>query len=102
MIFGSLYTAVTGRSSKWPKLRAAHLAANPRCVCCSQLADTCHHIRPVHVAPALELDTANLASVCESCHYCIGHLCRWQLWNDRFWQCVGEINRGRRGPVGES
>mgnify|MGYP002135719098 CR=1 FL=1 len=100
MIFGAIYSAMTGRSSKWPKVRDAHLAANPRCVACGQQADTVHHLRPVAVAPAMELDANNLASVCDDCHFCIGHICNWQLWNDLFWQSVQVLNRGRRGKSG--
>jgi len=104
MAFGmqTIYELVTGRSSQWPKVRDAHLVANPRCVHCRQDADEVHHLRPVHVAPALELDANNLASVCRRCHLCVGHLGNWNLWNDNFWQCVNVANKGRRGPAGEN
>lgn len=101
-MFGFLYEIVTGRSGKWPKVRDAYLAEHPKCVHCLQNADTVHHLRPVHVAPALELDPSNFAAVCDACHFCIGHLCNWKRWNDLFWQCVQMANRGRRGPVGET
>jgi hypothetical protein len=101
-MFGAVYELFTGRSGKWPRVRDAHLAANPKCVACLQDATTVHHIRPVSVAPLLELEPTNFASVCDRCHFCIGHLCRWNVWNDLFWQCVQMANRGRRGPVGET
>lgn len=102
MICGFVYRAFTGRSSQWPKARKAHLAANPRCVHCLQVAEAVHHVRPFHVAKGLELDPTNFASVCDRCHLAVGHLGNFKLWNELFWQCVQTANRGRRGPVGKA
>ncbi len=96
-MFGSIYAVVTGRSSKWPALRNAFIRENPNCVVCGQDADTVHHLKPFHVAPELELDRNNLASVCDKCHLTVAHLNQWRLWNERFWTVVEWMNKGRRG-----
>jgi predicted HNH restriction endonuclease len=42
-----------------------------------------HHKRPVHLFPELELDPANLITLCEpqNCHYLIGHCLSWKAYN---------------------
>jgi hypothetical protein len=97
----TVYTLFTGRSGQWPKVRDEHLAKFPKCACCNRIADTVHHLIPVAVAPMLELDPNNFASVCDKCHLCIGHCGNFRLWNTLFWQTAGMLNKGRRGPVGE-
>jgi 5-methylcytosine-specific restriction endonuclease McrA len=69
------------RSPRWPKVRAEHLSANPKCaVCESTSVLEVHHIRPFHQDPSLELDPKNLITLCESkskgvtCHQFFGHL----------------------------
>lgn len=76
------------RSSHWPAVRAQHLAANPHCAACggSEKPEV-HHKRPFHLHPELELDPANLITLCESgkgginCHLAIGHLSNYRGWN---------------------
>lgn len=84
MTYGTLYTLITGRSSRWPKLRNAWLKEHPCCVACGQDAATVHHIAPVHAYPELELDRGNLASVCDRCHFTVGHANDWRKWVDDF------------------
>src|SRR5689334_19957642 len=96
------YEYMTGRSWKWAKVRDEHLAANPTCVVCGRVATTVHHVRPVHIAPALELDPTNFASVCDDDHWTVGHVRNWQRWNDNFWQVANLIRKGVRGPVGDA
>ena len=43
-----------------------------------------HHVRPFHLFPNLELDPANLLTLCETggnCHIMIGHLKNWKSYN---------------------
>lgn len=76
------------RSPQWHGVQQAHLAANPRCVCCGGTNDLrVHHIEPFHLRPDLELDPQNLITLCESkrfginCHLLLGHLGNWRRWN---------------------
>jgi 5-methylcytosine-specific restriction protein A len=69
------------RSSKWPKVREQHLRSNPVCAVCKGTKKlNVHHIQPFHLHPELELDPANLITLCESkangvnCHLWFGHL----------------------------
>lgn len=67
------------RSGKWRTVRRDHLAANPTCIACggSKKIEV-HHCLPFHLHPELELDPANLVSLCEgnphvNCHLAWGH-----------------------------
>lgn len=69
------------RSSKWPRVRREHLKNNPACAVCGGTRKLeVHHLVPFHQNPELELDPANLITLCESksrgvkCHLAIGHL----------------------------
>lgn len=74
------------RSPHWPAARAAHLRAEPACRACGGTAHLeVHHVRPFHLFPLLELDPANLVTLCESpghnCHLTFGHCYSWDAWN---------------------
>lgn len=73
------------RSPRWPALRRAHLAREPRCrVCDTAKAPEVHHVLPVHRAPELELDPDNLITLCGGaggCHFRWGHLWDWYSYN---------------------
>jgi hypothetical protein len=74
------------RSGKWAKVRATHLSLHPTCAACGGTEHlTVHHIRPFHLYPDLELDPANLITVCEgehcNCHLVFCHLGSWAAWN---------------------
>jgi hypothetical protein len=78
----------TARSSKWATVRRAHLVLNPTCaVCGGKDAIEVHHIRPFHLHPDLELDPANLVTLCEAkkdgvnCHLFAGHLGNFKSFN---------------------
>jgi len=78
----------TRRSSGWPKVRREHLVNHPACEACGTTDDPeVHHKIPVHIAPDLELDAANLITLCgdkaNGCHYRIGHALRWRGCNPR-------------------
>ena len=72
----------TGRSSDWSRVRAEHLAKEPRCMACGTAIDLqVHHIKPFHVYPHLELVPDNLITLCNSphreCHFRFGHAFNW-------------------------
>lgn len=74
------------RSSRWPTVRAKHLAANPTCACCgTKDALNVHHKLPFHLYPKLELEPTNLITLCEvegrNCHLRIGHSFSWSAYN---------------------
>lgn len=76
------------RSSKWRGIRDAHLQLNPRCEICGRTKSVeVHHIMPFSIAPDLELNPANLITLCESkknginCHLLIGHLGSYRRYN---------------------
>jgi hypothetical protein len=80
------------RSSRWPHVEKAHLAAHPHCAACNPGSNMAggmqaHHIFPFHYCialgrPDLELDDRNLITLCETeegrpgenHHLLIGHL----------------------------
>lgn len=74
------------RSGKWPAVRRKHLKKQPCCqICGAVFLLNVHHIQPFHLFPDLELDPANLVTLCEgntvNCHYFIGHLMDWKTFN---------------------
>jgi 5-methylcytosine-specific restriction protein A len=76
----------TTRSPKWRAVRARHLKAHPECAACgSRVGLQVHHIKPFHLAPALELEPSNLVTLCEyvgglECHEMLGHGDHWQSY----------------------
>ncbi len=91
-----LASLFTGRDPQWYKESRAYLASHPKCVCCAQDADTVHHVVPVSVDKSLEMVPTNWAAMCERCHFTVGHLNNWQLWNAMFWETVALMKQGRR------
>jgi len=75
--------AGVARSPKWAKVRAAHLKAHPACEACGQRdALEVHHVQPFHLQPDLELDPANLMTLCgDPCHIVHGHLMAWARYS---------------------
>jgi hypothetical protein len=74
------------RSGKWPRVRAMHLRLHPCCEACGSKADLeVHHIVPYHINPALELEPANLITLCEGPgvghHLFWGHNGSYRLFN---------------------
>jgi 5-methylcytosine-specific restriction protein A len=90
------------RSTKWPKVRKAHLEKHPTCaVCNSTIQLEVHHIVPFARDPEKELDPDNLITLCENSndgvisHLLFGHLGNYQylnpdvvkdakIWNEKF------------------
>lgn len=78
----SLLAALAGRHWRWPRVRAEHLARHPACAACGRTRDVeVHHVEPVSLAPARELDPANLLTLCRRCHLLVGHLDSWASHN---------------------
>lgn len=72
------------RSTKWPKVRDAHLKIDPVCNVCGGTEDlNVHHIIPFHIDKSKELDPNNLITLCNGrgCHFTFGHLFDWQKFN---------------------
>ena len=78
------------RSSQWPKVRKAHLKAEPLCQWCNGNEKLeIHHCIPFHLDRGLELQDSNLITLCEvrkhltdkQCHLEKGHLGDWKKYN---------------------
>jgi 5-methylcytosine-specific restriction protein A len=65
------------RSSKWPTVEKHFKALNSTCAACGSVDHlNVHHVMPFHIDPSLELDSANLITLCmgaNECHLKIGH-----------------------------
>lgn len=74
----------TGRSSRWPEVRAAYLKKFPACAVCGHCDGVeVHHKRPYHLFPDLELVEGNLVTLCEGRHHHLifGHCGDFRAWN---------------------
>ena len=76
-----------GRASGWRKVRKEHLKRHPQCENCGKWQKRgmqVHHIKPVGLYPALELDPKNLITLCGNprCHLDKGHLGNWRSYNE--------------------
>ncbi|HZF20865.1 MAG TPA: hypothetical protein VEZ43_00175 [Dongiaceae bacterium] len=84
MIFGSKKPRVQ-RSHQWPRTRKTWLLVHNSCAACGTIKKLeVHHLRPVHLAPELELDPSNFLTLCETadnCHHTFGHLRDWKAYN---------------------
>lgn len=67
----------TERSGHWGHVRDEHLRAHPVCEACGgDESLQVHHVMPFHLHPELELDEANLITLCmgpDECHLKLGH-----------------------------
>jgi len=86
------------RSPHWPKVEKAHLAAHPACDACgAHMHLQVHHVSPFHLHPELELDDANLVTLCmdsNRCHLLIGHGDNWKQYNPNLRLHLGKILSG--------
>jgi 5-methylcytosine-specific restriction protein A len=72
------------RSAQWPALQRRWLKDHPCCEACGAREGLeVHHIRPVHLYPELELDAANLMTLCKRHHLVFGHLELYSAWNPK-------------------
>jgi 5-methylcytosine-specific restriction endonuclease McrA len=70
-----------GRSGSWATVRRKHLQGEPQCAACGRSKDLeVHHIQPYHLRPELELDAANLITMCRDCHLSVGHAYDWKAY----------------------
>lgn len=70
------------RSAKWSAVRKAFVKSNPYCSACGTTRELeVHHIIPFHIDASRELDTTNLLTLCQDCHFYIGHLKDWNRYN---------------------
>lgn len=87
----SLFAAkpAEGRSPKWPAVERQFLRDHPCCEACGTRDDlNVHHVRPFHLRPDLELDPANLITLCRTDHLVLGHLHEWASYNP---DCRGDV-----------
>lgn len=97
ILFGGTCPPLTGiafaprrpRSPRWRAIREAHLLGHPACSACGRDRSVeVHHLKPFHLRPELELDPANLLTLCSSgpaganCHLLVGHAGDWSGWNE--------------------
>ena len=73
------------RHKHWPVVRAEHLLKQPRCMACGGTENlVVHHIKPFQWFPHLELDPANLITLCEAethnDHLWLGHCGNFSKW----------------------
>jgi len=69
------------RSPKWDTFRTKFVA-NKRCAVCDCNKNLqAHHKKPFNEHPELELDENNLVVLCQQCHFAIGHLFNYRLYN---------------------
>lgn len=73
------------RSPEWDSVRDAHLEKFEECAACgSKKSLQVHHIKPFHLYPELELDPANLVTLCMDewdCHLDLGHGGSFKAYN---------------------
>jgi 5-methylcytosine-specific restriction enzyme A len=74
------------RSPQWEKTRHAFAVLHPACAACGGVKlIQIHHCLPFHIHPELELDFANLITLCEDperlCHHRMGHAWDWHAYN---------------------
>ena len=89
------------RSPKWTQARKKHLELNPVCAACgSNKKLEVHHIKPVHLFSDLELDPANLITLCaDPCHLLFGHLMNFKSWNKEVVDdCSVYLNKVKNRP----
>lgn len=88
-MIAELIARLEGRSPQWPRVEREFKTTHPRCEACGTGKGllAVHHVMPFHINPRLELDPANLITLCEAwiggnkCHLRIGHLGNWKKWN---------------------
>ena len=89
------------RSPKWSQVRKEHLKNNPKCIACGRDSKLeVHHINPVHLYPEMELDPANLVTLCgDPCHLLFGHFMNFKSWNkDVVNDCAVYYNKMLKRP----
>ena len=85
------YMIVAGeRSAQWEKVREAHIVLEPDCQWCGEKDRkelNVHHIIEFSENPKYELldspdgKKGNLITLCEKCHFVVGHRCNYKISN---------------------
>jgi 5-methylcytosine-specific restriction protein A len=92
-----------GRSSKWPSVRARHIAKNPCCMACGGKDNLeAHHIIPFSVDRSRELDPQNLVTLCgtpRNCHLGIGHAWNWQSYRPDVLELIKAVKESNKKVV---
>jgi predicted HNH restriction endonuclease len=85
-MLNTLKFMIQGRSKEWSKLRKAFLLSNGICAACKSAKNVeVHHIKPFGEYPALELDLKNLITLCGRCHFTLGHLSNYRIFNQHIY-----------------
>lgn len=70
------------------KAKRDHRKQHPECAVCEitgallvRRANDVHHLVPVHVDPERATDPTNLATLCRTHHFWIGHMGNWSDYN---------------------
>lgn len=94
-MLNTLKFMIQGRSKDWSKLRKSYLFAFGICAACKSTKNIeVHHIKPFAEYPALELDIKNLIALCERCHFTLGHLSNYRIFNPHIYNdCIIYRNR---------
>lgn len=70
---------------EWERFEREYWEKHPDKKYCHACGERCrvelHHIIPRHIDPSKIFDEDNLIPLCRSCHFRIGHLCNWDLYN---------------------
>ena len=83
-----------GRAGQWARVRREHLELEPVCIACGRDDELeVHHIKPYHAEPSLELDPANLATMCRDCHYSVAHAYDWKSWRPDVRRLVAALRK---------
>jgi hypothetical protein len=70
------------RDPRWRQVRRIFLEENPGCAVCGKTKGVeVHHQIPFWAAKDLELNLANLITLCRRHHYFFGHCCDWKTFN---------------------
>lgn len=71
------------RDPRWREVRAKHIKKEPVCQACGKSAKLdVHHILPVAMDKARELDETNLITLCnQPCHLVFGHFMSYYCYN---------------------
>jgi 5-methylcytosine-specific restriction endonuclease McrA len=89
---------IAKRSSKWPALEKKFLKEHSTCAACgSTLKLNVHHKKPFHLHPELELDPANLITLCmdpkTECHIKLGHGNDFKAYNPNVVEDVAIVKK---------
>ncbi|MCK9433727.1 MAG: HNH endonuclease [Candidatus Cloacimonetes bacterium] len=75
----------------WTKVRNEYFADHPLCQVCHYNKDgQVHHKKPWHLFEDLRYEPTNLITLCQPCHFRLGHGRNWKKWNPE----IQELSEG--------